>query len=116
MWWNKRRKLKNERLRQFRPGDNITYMIGGSSTTNKVLNNDQETETLSIKVTYYSGSETKVYNYSDSRFDNIRALNPDPQDDTDLKTFLNDIINNVGNPITDLQKNQAKDLIKSYKL
>lgn len=114
MWWyNKKRKLNEERLSQFRPGDNINYEAGGTVITRFVVNNDPETKSLSIK--NYSGT-IAPFNYSDSRFNNIRALNPDPTDHSDLKGFLTTIIANVGQPITELQKGQAEDLIKSYKL
>jgi hypothetical protein len=116
MWWNKKKKLNYQRLRQFRIGDEITYQNGSSTYKHKIVNNDPETESLSIMIPYYSYTNIKVFKYSNEGFNDIRALNPDPQDDTDLKTFLNDIINNVGQPITDLQKDQANDLIKSYKL
>lgn len=114
MWWyNRKRKLNEERLSQFRPGDAIIYEVGSRVITRVVVNNDPETKSLSIKA---FNDEIMAFSYGDSRFKNIRALNPDPTDHSDLKTFLNEIIANVGNQITDLQKAQAKDLIKSYKL
>lgn len=114
MWWyNKKRKLNEERLSQFRPGDRINYEVGASVITRFVVNNDPDTKSLSIKG--YSG-DISAFNYSNSRFNNIRALNADPTDNSDLKGFLTTIIANVGQPITELQKGQAEDLIKSYKL
>lgn len=114
MWWyNKKRKLNEERLSQFRAGDAISYELCSNVVTRVVTNNDPETKSLSIKGL---NGEKMPFNYNDSRFNNIRALNPDPTDDTDLKSFLITIIANVGQPITESQKTQAEDLIKSYKL
>jgi len=113
MWYNKKRKLNEKRLSLFKSGDSITYELGERVVTNIVLFNDPDTKSISI--INYSGSSLP-FNYSNSRFNNIRALNPDPTDPGTLKDFLNTIIANVGQPITELQKDQAEDLIKSYKL
>jgi hypothetical protein len=118
MWFNKKRKLNEERLSQFRAGDEITYELLGSVITRTVVNNDPETKSLSVKYFNVNDNDSgKIpLSYSDQRFKNIRALNADPTDDTDLKLFLNDIIESVGVRITEFQKKQAKDLLKSYKL
>jgi len=116
MWFNKKRKLNEERLSQFRAGDEITYELLGSVITRTVVNNDPETKSLSVKNFNVNDFGKIPLSYSDQRFKNIRALNADPTDDTDLKLFLNDIIESVGVRITEFQKKQAKDLLKSYKL
>ena len=112
----KKTRLKYQRLSQFKPGDFIKYELSTNNIyRSEVLVNDPETKMISLRIVYNSGTDTKVYSYDERRFDNVRGLNGDPGDYSDLKSFLTDIINHVGEPITELQHDQACDLLTLYR-